>query len=299
MTGEGKPMEQYEEISLKELLLIILKGWKWVVSSTLLVLGIAIIVFMVGNKTSYSLTSTAKLHYNQEYVTEYGTFKSELSKAEDVLLLIDDQFYKNLQDVTTHSFSVEDLKPFVSFVVSAPNTFTINYSGLEKVDLENLQSNVSNTLSKYLSEALQTKAKEQFIGFVANEMMNTSFESKSNTEIITILETELIKVPYTLSNNLINPAYNSLASKIQELKNENLVLNYTYTQKQTQLDNLNTLDFEETLPNIGIYSDIENNTNVVETKQFSAKTLFPISLVLGVMVSFFIVLFMNYWKTAK
>lgn len=299
MIGEGKPMDQYEEISLKDLILIILKGWKWIVGSTLLIVGIAVVVFMVGNITTYSLSSQATLHYSQNYVTEYGSFESNLLKAEDVLLLIQDDFYEELQTMTAHEFAVEDLTPYITFKVTAPNSIVIDYTGLSKVDLENLQSNVANRLSLFLSEKLQKKAQEFFIKFNTEEMMSAAFRIKNNEELIILFEAELSKTSLALANGLINPVYSSLAEKVQALKNENIVLNYTLSLKQKKIENLNTLEVEESLPFVAIYADIENTTQVIETQQFSAKTLFPISLVLGVMVGVFVVLFLNYWKTAK
>lgn len=292
-------MEQYEEISLKELLILLLKGWKWIVVTTLITLLLSVGVFLFENTVSYSTQSKVDLSYQSNFVTVYGTYDANLTKAEDVVALIGDDFYESLQSVNSYSFSADDLKPYISISVSAPNTLVINYSGLSEVDLQNVQSNVAHTLSQYLSHALQVKAQKQFITESNNAIVQASVELKKNEELITLFEAQLIGVSPTLNGSIINPIYNSLSLRIQDLKNNNLVYAYTQDQKLAMIEELNTQDFEDTLPNIAVYATFEHDQNVTETSQFSATTLFPISIVLGLMVGVFIVLFMNYWKTAK
>lgn len=292
-------MEQYEEISLKELILLLLKGWKLILASTLITLGLAVGVFMFANQETYSMSSKATLTYNPNYVTSYGNFNSGLSKAEDVLALIQDDYYEDLQDTTSYMFPVENLKPHITFSVSSANTLSIAYSGLDEVSLQNLQSNVYHTLSAYLSTQLQDKAKKQFLLELSNASIQASVDYKKNEELIALFETELENTEMLLTSTIINPVYASLSSRLQEFKNTNLILEYTMKQKIKQIDELNTLDYEDTLPFIGIYADVANDTQVASSQQFSAKTLFPISLVLGVMFGVFVVLFMNYWKSAQ
>lgn len=292
-------MEQYEEISLKKLILLLLKGWKIIFLSTVVLLLIGLGVYNFGNQTTLSLSSTAQLSYFPSYITAYGTFNSGLEKGEDVLNLIEDDFYKELQDVTSYEFPVDQLKPYVSFSVSAPNTLKITYTGLDETSLQNLQSNVSHSLSIYLSTSLQDKAQQQFLLALSNSSIQAALDIKKNEELIALFEAELSQTDMLLSSNLINPAYASLASRIQDLKNTNLILNYTSTLLAKQIEELNTLDHEDTLPFIGIYADITNDNTVISSQQFNIKTLIPISLVLGMMVGIFIVLFMNYWKNTK
>lgn len=291
--------EQYEEISLKELILLLLKGWKTIIVSTIITLSIAIGLFFVGNSTTYTLSSKAILSYFPSYVTQYGIYNSNLAKTEDVVVLIQDDFYEGLQDVTSYQFSVENLKNYVAIKVGTNNTLEFTYSGLNSVDLQNLQSNVDHTFGIYVSKALQENARKYFVAEGTNSMLSAANKLTTNNEIIPLLETELKQIPMTVSPNLINPAYSSLASKIQDLKNENIILNYTKAQKFKQIEDLQKLNLEETLPTVGIYAEFTNDPNVVATQQFNAKTLFPISLVLGLMVGIFLVLFINYWKTAK
>ena len=291
-------MENYEEISLKELILLLVNGWKVILLTTLLILGIASSVFVFANPETLTLSSKATLTYSPNYVTRYGSFNSGLNKAEDVLTLIQDDYYDSLQETTTYTFPVEDLKPHITFSVSAPNELTLTYTGLDKVSLEILQSNVAHTLSTYLSTQLQDKAKKQFLLELSNARIQASMDYKKNEELIALYDTELKNTEMLLTSTILNPAYASIASRLQDLKNSNLVLEYTSSQIDKHTKELNTLDYEETLPFIGIYADVVNNTDVVVTQQFSAKTLFPISLVLGVMVGVFLVLFINYWKSA-
>lgn len=292
-------MEHYEEISLKELILLLLKGWKIIVLSTVVLVLIGLGVYTFGNQTTLSLSSTAQLSYFPSHVTAYGTFSTGLGKAEDVLTLIEDDFYKELQDVSSYEFSENNLKPYVSFSVSAPNTLKISYTGLDKTSLENLQSNASHYLGDYLSTKLQEKAQKQFLIELNNDSLQTALDLKKNDELISLFETELKNTDMLLTSSIINPTYASIASRIQDLRNTNLLYEYSFNQKTKQIEELNSLDFEETLPLIGVYAEVNHNKNLVSTEQFSLKTLIPISFVLGSMIGVFIVLFVNYWKNTK
>lgn len=289
----------YEEISLKELILLLLKGWKTVLISTVLVMFIAVGIFFTANPVTKTLQSDVSVLYQLNYITSYGVYSSNLNKTEDVIALIKDDFYQEVIEASKLEVSMDELKGMMSITVESDNSFTVSYTGQDEAELKLIQDTVSKSLTSYLTEVLQKDATEFYNKKIIETLQNSSQEMSKNNDLVALFETQLQDIPMTLSATIINPSYSSIAYKIQELKNANLVLGYTFDKALQQQEELGKNQTDESLSFIGIYTEFTNNPSIVSTRQFSAKTLFPISFVLGGMIGVFLVLFMNYWKTAK
>lgn len=292
-------MEQYEEISLKDLILLLVRGWKILILSIVVIMVIALGVFILGNQETYSLSSKATLSYNESHMTVYGNFDVGLNKAIDVLAFIQDDYYEDLQDVTFYEFPVKDLKPYIRFIAIEPDKVTITYSGLDRISLHNLQSNVNRTLSNYLSHRLKDNAKRHFLVELSNAMQQESYDLIKNEELIILLEAELAATNILMNNNIINPSYVVIATKIQDLKISNIELNYALNLASNQMKMLETSGYEDTLSSIVINVDTVDETTVTIHQRFNNNTFFPISFVLGLIIGVLIVLLKNYWKNSK
>ncbi|HCT63608.1 MAG TPA: hypothetical protein DIC19_05860 [Erysipelotrichaceae bacterium] len=300
-------MQEYEEISLRDLILILLKGWKLIVATTIVVLTIAFGVFLTLNTTTYTASTQAKLMFRPDYPSKFGTYALPQSKAEDFLILLKDEtFLESLS--TTLKIDSNQLETVLAFTPINTTDFTIKAIGATSEDTSELINTVVDSA-------------EDYINYVVSKKMFTSFDTSYNTKLIemeksktdkqrmfTYFETELKSITPLLNNNVINPVFSSLSANLVQVKANLAEIDFSILESkdylneiQTTLDNLKSFDSFK-LANHNLETPkIEltfNNINKNETKRFNAMTLFPVSLVLGVMLGAFIVFFKNYWSSS-
>ena len=161
---------------------------------------------------------------------------------------------------------------------------------------------------------------ENYINFIVSEKMFSTFETSFKTKLIgmeknrfdkqkmiTYFEAELVKTNPLLNNNLINPVFSSLSSHLVQAKATIAELDFSMVEnKELSTEIKDTLEklatFEEYLkvdqkldtPHVKLdFKDAKQS----ESQRFSATTLFPVSLILGIMLGIFVVFFKNYWTS--
>lgn len=295
----GENMEYNEEISLKELVLLLFSEWKIIVISTIVMIMISLGVYTTVNHETYSVKSNAILTCTTSFRTDYGIFDSNIKDLEDILALIGNDYYDSLLTVNSYEFPVSNLKPYVSIQTISQDSITITYSGLDVNSLHNLQLNVSQTFSSYLSTQLQTEARNYFVSELSNDVFQDTQEIKRNEDLISLFLKQLDSTDMFLTYNSLSPAYVSIATKIQDLKNINLSLVYLKSIKEKQIEELKDQDNLDSLSTITINVEITNDDTVTMTQLFPARSLFPIGFGLGLLIGIFVVLLKNYWIKAN
>jgi len=296
-------MQEYEEISLRDLILILLKGWKLIVATTIVVLTIAFGFFLTLNTTTYTASTQVKLMFKPDYPSKFGTYALPQTKTEDFLTLLKDEiFIESLS--TTLRLDSDQLKTVLTFTPINTIDFTIKVIGATSEDTNVLINTVVDSA-------------EDYINYVVSKKMFTSFDTSYNTKLIeleksktdkqrlnTYFETELKSITPLLNNNVINPVFSSLSANLVQVKANLAEIDFSIEETKDYLNEIeNSLN---SLKSFDIFK-IENlsfdsqmielsftDINQSEIQRFNAKTLFPISLVLGVMLGVFIVFFKNY-----
>jgi hypothetical protein len=294
-------MNDMEEISLFELLNLILKGWKVVLTTLLVLLTTSVSIYLFFNARSYVAQSTNKIIL-QEQETEFGIYKSQDLGIKDFVLILErkdfkDFVYKKLDiniDEISDSINLSILNNF-------EYAFTVTSNNEEHTKL------IFKTFLDY---------SESYINFIANDNAIKQFEINQNFKlssldqqlkdklrILEYLETEINQTEKFLGNN-IHPVYASLVNQLTQIKKEIIELNFLIDDLNINISRLldyssEIITFDDyiasNLFNISIVSIDSINPTKVEVYRFNHRTLFPISAILGIMLGVFIVFFNRYW----
>jgi len=300
-------MNEYEEISLKELILIILKGWKLIIYTVFIFLSIAIILFFTLNKPTYITQSNGSIIYIQEQNTEFGTYKIPYSKTEDfILILKSNEFYEYISEKT--DIDIEELNNSINFSVINTNEFQVTVSNNIEESTKKIHDAVIAYSNQYISYVATYNAMNQ-INITLNLKLTTLDKLLvEKTNISSYLENELNHTTMLISNN-INPIYSSLSNQWIQTKKEIAEIDFSISDINVNIPKINT--FNSTILTFKDYLSTNNYSEILkieikhyhilstESYRFSVKTIFPISVILGLMVGVFIIFFKNYWLNSS
>ena len=304
-------MQEFEEISLRDLILLLLRGWKLIVATTLVSLVIAIGVFFTLNVTTYTATSQVRLTFSPDYNSKYGSYTMPWSKVEDFInLLKEDTFIDRLSSVS--ELDSNQLKTSLNYIPVNTNDFTMSVSGP-----------ISNEASEIANRAKESvEIYQDYVSFIVSRHMFSTFDSSFRSKLVdlqesktdkqkmlTYFETELNNTTPLLNNNVVNPVFSNLSANFVQMKTSIAEIDFLIDEINEHLkeveNNLNNLSSIESFitnkPNIDgprvsfVFSDI----SLTKTQRYNAKSLFPISTILGAMLGVFLVFFKNYWTNSS
>ena len=297
-------MQEYEEISLRDLILLLLKGWKLIATTTIVVMAITIGVFFTLNSTTYSASTQVKLAFKPDFTSKFGPYTLPQTKAEDfVALLIEDAFIDNLSTLT--EYSSDQLNSILTLTPINTTDFTINVTGSSAEEPVIIISALEGSAEKYINYVV---SKKMFITFETSynaKLVGLEKLDSDKQKMLTYFETELKSTTPLLNNNVVNPVFSSLSAHLVQVKASLAEIDFSAIETkeylneiENNLDNLKTFDdfkmnnYSFDSPKIELsFNEIIQN----ESLRFNAKTLFPVSLILGIMLGVFIVFFKNYW----
>ena len=297
-------MQEYEEISLRDLILLLLKGWKLIAATTIVVIAIAIGVFFALNSTTYTASTQVKLTFKPDYTSKFGPYTLPQTKAEDfVALLKEDAFIDNLSTLT--EYSSDQLNSFLTLTPINTTDFTINVTGSSAEEPVIIISAVEGSAEKYINYVVAKKMLTTFETSYRARQVGLEKSKIDKQKMFTYFETELKSTTPLLNNNVINPVFSSLSANLVQVKATLAEIDFSIIETsdylneiENNLDNLKSFDnFEVENLNL-VSSKVEfsfKDINQIETQRFNATTLFPVSLILGIMLGVFIVFFKNYW----
>ena len=297
-------MQEYEEISLRDLILLLLKGWKLIATTTIVVMAITIGVFFTLNSTTYSASTQVKLAFKPDFTSKFGPYTLPQTKAEDfVALLKEDAFIDNLSTLT--EYSSDQLNSILTLTPINTTDFTINVTGSSAEEPAIIISALEGSAEKYINYVV---SKKMFITFETSynaKLVGLEKLDSDKQKMLTYFETELKSTTPLLNNNVVNPVFSSLSAHLVQVKASLAEIDFSAIETkeylneiENNLDNLKTFDdfkmnnYSFDSPKIELsFNEIIQN----ESLRFNAKTLFPVSLILGIMLGVFIVFFKNYW----
>lgn len=297
-------MQEYEEISLRDLILLLLKGWKLIATTTIVVMAITIGVFFTLNSTTYSASTQVKLAFKPDFTSKFGQYTLPQTKAEDFVASLKDEAFIDFLS-TLSEYNSNQLKSVLTFTPTNTTDFTINVTGSSAEEPVVIISAVKESAEKYINYVVSKKMFTTFGTSYNAKLVGLEKLDSDKRKMLTYFETELKSTTPLLNNNVVNPVFSSLSAHLVQVKASLAEIDFSAIETkeylneiENNLDNLKTFDdfkmnnYNFDSPKIELsFKEIIQN----ESLRFNAKTLFPVSLILGVMLGVFIVFFKNYW----
>lgn len=296
-------MNEVEEISLYELIMMIAKGWKTIFLTTVITIGLSIVVYVFYNQPTYESETTSSIIFIQKQYTDVGEYTFPYSKSEEFIkILKDDDYLKFIANATNIDKSI--ISNSITYTVKDLNKFVVNVSNSNSettdIILKSLFENNEDFLNYYLSD--EALVKLELSKNLELRLLNKNLIDANR--IIGFLENKLVETSLYLGSN-INPEYSSIVNVLESRETikkeiefsindveESIKLIETFnTQVRTFKDYLD-MDSKPLIADLKLNYD-ENQS--IESYKFNAKTLFPIAGLLGIILGVFIVFFKHYW----
>lgn len=311
-------MQEYDEISLKELILAILKGWKIVFASlAIAVLGAFILLFGV-NTTTHVVELDGIIRFQTSYQTSLGAYTPTLTTQEEVLnQLFEYEFMISFIEQNSNKFpemelNVQSIRDIISLEFQNKNDFTIKIANSNQELVNILTSFIQSNLETYLRYKFQYSAintlKESYIN------ANTSIERTvvRNQELLKYYLEKLETTDAVLAPNaqmpILNPTYELYSLEVAKIQSSQSELEFSFKRNQQYLLDLDRLYIKnntfnnfkksnEWLDNVDLNFTLFNYISTYQKKQFATMLTLAISVVLGLMMGVFLALFISYWKS--
>lgn len=303
LTKGSKYMNDVEEISLYELIMMISKGWKTILITTVITIGLSIGVYVFNNQPSYESQTTGLIVFNQNQFTDIGLYSFPYSKSEDIALMLKD---KEFTQLLSSELSIDEDNISSNLHINAPNAteYVLSISSSDQTNNELILNMIKEYSEKYVNYVASKNAAEQIKHAQAQKQDSLDNQISDKNRLLGYLNSELKDIDMFLGNN-INPAYSSLLSYKTRLEFEKTELEFSkndieevsiiandFLSNNASFQDYLSTNQELLISDIMIeYGQIQTN----EVYQFNAKTLFPIAGLLGIMLGIFIVFFKRYW----
>ena len=300
-------MNEIEEISLYELIQIIIKGWRTIIISTLVTLLLTIGVYFLSNSPTYSSNLIGTVFFTKDQITDVGQYSFPYSKSEDFALMLKDKEF--IQFLSSElEISESDIRSNLS--ISSPNTteYLLNITSSNQTNNDTILSKIKEYSEKYMNYVASKNAIEQIKHTQTQKLDTLEKQLRDKNRLLEYLNIELENTDKLLGTN-INPSYSSLLSyktrlefertelefAVKDIEENSVKINDFIDNSESYKDYLSN-DQELSISNIEIEYDQIQTTEVY---RFNAKTLFPIAGLLGIMLGIFIVFFKNYWISSS
>ena len=289
---------QENEISLKELILILLKGWKWIVGTTVVSMLISLLILVTMNTTTYQLNLTGTIIKADNYDTAFGVYPAHMVKNMDLINLVKSREYLEIITNKSDAFTITP-------TLSDAGEITISLNSNDPSVLTETSASILESFENYVNYTLQNKAIEYFMDIHQISLDRTVVTVENNTKLIETLTQKLNSIDRLIAPDIINPEFNVFSSQRASIEFETIRLQYEIERNNTnlvQLEKLISKDFDaykmqkEQLDVIKASINFNSSNNVQELNRFNPLTLLPISIILGGMLGVFIVFFLHYWK---
>lgn len=288
-----------DEISVKELIQILLKGWRTIIGIIIITSILGLVLIFSFNRTTYTEQLNGSITTIDQYVTSFGTYKTNIAKIDDYVNSINNSEYLSYLN------EFVDVPFTITAKVVNTNDFTFQVKSSNNLASNSVAKVILNSFSSYLNYNLQAKAVSFFI--VENELniskINASLEE--NTLLLADYKDKLSETNMLINSNILNPSFEIIQKEVTNL--ELMELRYSnnleiLSQNRKKLDNYILDSYESYRDNSEHMNQISVNIRLVDNikstteKQFEPVLTLSIALILGFMLGAFIVLFLNYWK---
>lgn len=300
MENVGKSHMQ-EELSLKELVLILLKGWKLIVGATILTVITTIVALTVLNSTSYTGELKGRLIKIDQYDTIYGSYRPTFLNIEEQ---IKQSLHVGLLELVQKEAKNSKLP---SVMVSAPDgiNFTIQYNSNSTEYIEPVLKSLQKHLEDYLNYDLQTQAVDALQKYHDDEIIREQTNVKVHQAFIDRFIEKLDQTEKLLGSD-INPAYDMFLREITQYEIKQTGSQIRIEMLESNINMLNLYNYEdfntykkgnEHLDAISVNLTLSNEINKTHITRFNTPLMIVVGAVMGAMLGVFIVFFNNYWKS--
>lgn len=297
---------EYEEISLKELIIILLKGWKWIVGVTLAT-TLAAIVFTLGFKpVLFESNSHFNIKIPTSVETQFGTYSFPSTNVNDYInLLTSDTVINGIKDELKNDVNLREMLTYSYDATKSINTVNT------KVTLEDpkLAAEIHQVWLEQFKETLEENYQQIAIDQLSANLENKSASLISEQESIrtklTVLKTYKESLTYvkgvSVDESADNYLYYQVISKILDLELKDYEISTSlvlYEQDIKDLEAISVLNQRNDELNV-LNGVITLPIDIIEPKTSIDRGLMlntAIGVVLGGMFGIFIVFFINYWK---
>lgn len=300
-------MNEMEEISLYELIQIILKGWKTILISTIVTLLLTIGVYFISNTPTYSSNLIGTIFYTKDQITDVGQYSFPYSKSEDFAIKLKD---KEFIQFISSKLKINESDISSSLNISSPNTieYVLNIASSNLTTNDAILNKIKEYSEKYMNYVASKNAIEQIKRAQTQKLNTLNKQLSDKNRLLEYLNIELENTDKFLGNN-INPTYSSLLNYKTRIEFEKTELEFAlkdfdeisvkvndFISKCTSFQDYLSSNQQLSISNIEIeYGQIQTT----KAYRFNAKTLFPIASLLGFMLGVFIVFFKNYWISSS
>ncbi len=288
-----------DEISLKELIIILLNGWKWILGTTVIALTISLIILIGFNSTTYQLALSGTIIKSDVYDTVYGTYSAKtISNDELINLVKNNDYLENVIDPTSVPFTVSTL-------ITDTGAFTITLSSIKPEVLSDTGQRIMDNFDDFINFTLQKNAIEYFKITTQVSLEKSLSQIEQNALLIETLTQKISTLERTIGNDIINPEYSIFSTERANIEYDTIRLNSDIEKLKDNLvilNNYNSQDFTnystsvERIDSVKAQLKFSTLNRVEEVKRFNLLLTLSISTILGGMLGVFIVFFLHYWK---
>jgi LPS O-antigen subunit length determinant protein (WzzB/FepE family) len=292
-------MENYDEISLKELILILYSGLRVIITFFIVSILIALVVIFGFNPVSQSSSLTLQSTLPNTFTTTFGVFNNPLRKIEDLQFLATQNELLQTMQIDASTVNVRKVSD-TSFELTL--THPLNHTRV--IDLDTY----STTLNDFIAYRLQTLAHTEFSEQLRTRLELLDQELALSNQLLDLYQAEIKNVPVLLSSYVMNPEYEILSQKLVNARLSSQELTLKRATLDQQVNALSDLNFTYTsfenfqtsaqrLTGISLPTFPINKT-YTESPRFQSLLTLAIAAVLGLMLGVFVVFFTHYWKSA-
>lgn len=291
------------EISLKDLILFLFKGWKIILCSTIIVILIGSFFVYFLNYTSYSSEYRGKFYAKDSYYTEYGEVINTSVRIDTIIALLNNNEF--LEFISTDS-KISNLTS-LSFTIENQFDLSIRYTSVESNSVSKVMSSIKDYTEKYLDYRLQIDSISSLISTIQNKI---NIENKNLGFNRILIESYQVKQNNTnkfIEHDFINPAYEVILSQITNLELKQIELQEYIKFLNNEKDKLALLNYDSfesyvagsnQFDEVSIeFDNASNDIHITQSDRFNIMISILISSTIGFMLGVFIVYFIEYWKS--
>lgn len=239
--SEQKNYNRYEdEIDLRELFMVLWKGKRLIIATTLVFTILAGIITMFFINPVYEAKLDILVNFPEIVNTKYGEYKMLMTTNEQYVNLIhsNDVIKATMQDMNydISKSSIGSLSSGISVIKDdkKPNSFTIKIQAGTPDEALNISSSLYKNYISFLNSMIKSRSVEYFSDYYSIELRKNEDELNSNTILLEQYKKMLDKIPQTINQKDALESINIGSVDYVVLEN---IINENY--KKVELDIIN------------------------------------------------------------
>lgn len=294
-----------DEITLKELILILLKGFKLILASTLIFLLVGVIFYYVFQSTIYSSNINARYNILNEIPTEYGVVEIRTETYDSLLTLYGEyELLSYLANQVNHEILASEILEVLQIKLSNSKQLSL----IAKSDNKDLNQTIIQSYQSIIREYANYRLQKDIITILYGRLEQLAYyQSLIDFYQQKVNETNPLLFQNS-QNTIINPQYSYYSVALLEAETNYFQLFLRNEPIAFIKEQLNSLQQNHSSFEVYLSSSIKLHPQIItitfvepievnETKTQNLALTISISTILGMMLGVFVVLFKNYWES--